>query len=469
MRPSVLGIFILIAVGCIYFYFASLPVVGDAALYSQTIIEVEKTGKATYLGYKETWKSPIFFYIYTFFVKFSKFLSFNPSLMVSFPCVLFFVVSVFFFYKICRIFFDEKFSTIATLVFSINPISAVIFSTPLNEAELMAFFLPSVYFYLLSLRKNYFLIPAGILLAIAFGIKTYEALIIPPIIIFYFIKEKATAQKIVLLLFSFSFLVIPVFLNSFVFKTGEMFIYDLRHFSIDKGNIVAFIANFFLLLFPFSVFSLLEFLNKKTLEFFDFWFIFVFGIFVVDKGMLWYYAPVLPAIAVLTTKFFRKENKLDYFIISLLFVYMILYSFYIIDGAKIQKSMSYYGGKEEIEAAEILANKSNVFLIYYSPTFVYYYSFYSNYKLSVYWNWRILSNNCTSEDLEKALSFDGENITSWNKWYYKEIKTIYANPVQNISFIVLRDVDYSENSEYFSSKGYYPYIIFSRILILKKY
>ena len=469
MKSSILVVFFLIAIVCIYSYLASLPVVGDAALYSQTILEVERTGKATYLGYKETWKSPIFFYIYAFFVKFLKFLSFNPSLMVSFPCILFFLVSVFFFYKICRLFFDEKFSAIATLVFSINPISVLIFSTPLNEAELMAFLLPSIYFYLLSLRKSYFLIPAGILLAAAFGIKTYEALVVPPLAIFYFIKGKATTQKILLLLISFSFLIIPVFLDSFVFKTGEMFIYDLRHFSINQENIVAFIFDFFLLLFPFSVFSLLGFLNRKTLEFFDFWFIFVFGIFVVDKGMMWYYAPVLPAIAVLTTRFFRKENKLDYFIIFSLFVYMAIYSFYIVNGIKTQDSGAYYGGKEEIKAAEILANKSNVLLLYYSPTFVYYYSFYSNHTLSVYLDWRILSRNYTSEELEKAFSFEGENITSWNKWYYREIKTIYTNPIQNISFVVLRDTDYSKNSEFFSSKGYYPYIVFSKILILKKY
>jgi len=220
VKSSILVVFFLLAIVCIYSYLASLPVIGDSALYSQTIIEVEKTGKATYLGYKETWKSPIFFYIYAFFAKFFNFLSFNPSLMVSFPCVLFFLISAFFFYKICRLFFDEKFSAIATLIFSINPISAFIFSTPYIEAELMAFLLPSVYFYILALRKDYFLIPAGILFAISFGIKTYEALIVPLLAIFYFIEQKASKQKIFLLFSSFSFVAILILLNFLSFGTG---------------------------------------------------------------------------------------------------------------------------------------------------------------------------------------------------------------------------------------------------------
>jgi len=61
-----LALIVLITV-CIYSYLASLPVVDDAGLYSEIILEVERTGKATYLGYKETWKSPIFFYIYCIF------------------------------------------------------------------------------------------------------------------------------------------------------------------------------------------------------------------------------------------------------------------------------------------------------------------------------------------------------------------------------------------------------------------
>jgi hypothetical protein len=468
VKPSVLVAFILIGVACIYSYLASLPLIGDSALYSQTIIEVEKTGKATYLGYKETWKSPIFFYIYAFFDRFFNFLSFNPSLMVSFPCVLFFFVSAFFFYKICRLFFDEKFSAIATLVFSINPISALIFSTPFNEAELMAFLLPSIYFYILALRKDYFLIPAGILFAISFGIKTYEALIIPPLATFYFLEKKANNRKIFLLFSSFSFVTIPIFLNSFVFGIGEMFVYDLRHFLIGVENVSSFIFDFLLLLFPFSIFSFLGFLKEKTTKLFDFWFVFVFGVLIVDKGMLWYYSPVLPAIAVLTTKFFRKENKLDYIIISFFFIIMIFYSIYIIREIKITRNgLFYYGGEEEIKAAKILANKSNVLIIYYAPTFVYYYSFYSNNNLSVYW--KFFLSNYTNEELTEAFSFKGENITSWNKWFYGEIKAIYVNPIKNISFIVLRDIDYQKNSEFFSSKGYYPYIIFSRILILKKY
>jgi hypothetical protein len=468
MRPSVLAAFIICGVALIYSYLASLSLIGDSALYAQTIIEVEKTGKATYLGYKETWKSPIFFYIYAFFDRFFNFLSFNPSLMVSFPCVLFFLISVFFFYKISRLFFDEKFSAIATLVFSINPLSAFIFSTPFNEAELMAFLLPSIYFYILAFKKNLLLIPAGILFAISFGIKTYEALIVPLLAIFYFIERRASKQKILLLLISFSFVAISIFLNSFVFGIGEMFVYDLRHFLIGRENVGSFIQNFFLLLLPFSIFSLFGFLKEKSTKFFDFWFIFVFGVLIVDKGMLWYYSPVLPAVAVLTTRFFRKENKLDYLIISLLLIFMLLYSIYTIEEIKTKRNrIFYYGGEEEIKAAKILANKSNVLNLYYAPTFVYYYSIYSNHSLSTYW--KILLSPYTKEELEEAFSFLGENITSWNKWYYGEIKAIYANPIKNINFIVLRDVDYSENSEYFSSKGYYPYIIFSRILILKKY
>jgi hypothetical protein len=248
MKPSLLITFVICIVALIYSYLASLPLIGDSALYAQTIIEVEKTGKATYLGYKETWKSPIFFYIYAFFDRFFNFLSFNPSLMVSFPCVLFFLISVFFFYKICKLFFDEKFSAIATLVFSINPLSAFIFSTPFNEAELMAFLLPSVYFYFLALKKNYFLVPAGMLFAISFGIKTFEALIIPILAIFYFLEQKASKQKIFLLFCSFSFVIIPIILNFSFFGTGEMFSYDIRRFFYKPTEPYYFL----LLLYPAS-------------------------------------------------------------------------------------------------------------------------------------------------------------------------------------------------------------------------
>jgi len=98
--------------------------------------------------------------------------------------------------------------------------SAFIFSTPYIEAELMAFLLPSVYFYILALRKDYFLIPAGILFAISFGIKTYEALIVPLLAIFYFIEQKASKQKIFLLFSSFSFVAILILLNFLSFGTG---------------------------------------------------------------------------------------------------------------------------------------------------------------------------------------------------------------------------------------------------------
>jgi hypothetical protein len=473
MKTKHLLALIVLITACIYSYLASLPVVDDAGLYSEIILEVEKTGRATYLGYKETWKSPIFFYIYAFFDRFFNFLSFNPSLMVSFPCVLFFLISVFFFYKICRLFFDEKFSAIATLVFSINPLSAFIFSTPYIEAELMAFLLPSIYFYILSLKKSYFLVPAGILFAISFGIKTFEALIIPILAIFYFLEQKASKQKIFLLFCSFSFVIVPIILNFSFFGTGEMFSYDIRRFFINPQNLIIFYYYFILLLFPYSIFSLFEFLKEKSTRIFDLWFSFIFLISISANVYLWYYSPILPAIAVLATKFIRKGSKLDYLLVSFLLVYSLFVSFYVVKGIKTTSinPTSHYGGEEEVKAAEILANKSNVLLLFYSPTFVYYYSFYSKYPLSVYWNSRACwyERAYSTEQLEDAFSFKGEDITSGNKMWFNEIESMYANPIQNISFVVVRDIDYMNNSKFFSNRGYYPYIIFSKILILKKY
>jgi hypothetical protein len=127
--------------------------------------------------------------------------------------------------------------------------------------------------------------------------------------------------------------------------------------------------------------------------------------------------------------------------------------------------------EEDIEAAKVLANKSNVLLLSLSTTFAYYYSFYSKYPLSVYWN----GNAClygraySVKQLEDAFSFKGENITSaGEKMWFNKNESIYANPIQNISFVVLRDIDYINNSEFFSNKGYCPYVVFPRILILKK-
>ena len=473
MKSQSLLILVILIVACIYFYLASLPVIDDAGLYSEIIMEIEKTGKATYLGYKETWKSPISFYIYAFFDKFFNFLNFNPSLMVSFPCVLFFLISAFFFYKICGLFFDEKFSAIATLIFSINPISAFVFSTPYIEAELMAFLLPSIYFYILALKKDLFLIPAGILLMISFGVKTFEALIVPILAIFYFLEKKANKQKIFLLFCSFSFVIIPIILDFSFFGTGEMFSYDIRRFFINPQNLILFYYYFILLLFPYSVFSFFGFLKEKTTRIFDFWFSFIFLISISANLYIWYYTPILPAIAILVTKFLRKGSKFDYFIILLVLICSFLSSFYFVKEMKTTSvnAASHYGGEEDVKAAEILANKSNVLLLYYSPTFVYYYSFYSKYPLSVYWNHKVCWSEraYSTEQLEEALSFKGENITSGNKMWFNEIESMYAHPIQNISFIVVRGIDYINNSKFFSSRGYYPYIIFSKILILKKY
>ncbi|MGC9149577.1 MAG: hypothetical protein ACP5FX_00450 [Candidatus Micrarchaeia archaeon] len=467
-------IFIVFIIALSYLYLSLLPVIGDSALYSQSILEIQRSGKATYLGYKETWKSPIFFYIYSFFTKpLSLFI--KEPYVFSIPCVIFYFFSAFFLYKILRIFFDENFSTIALFIFSLNPLSALIFSTPFNEAELMPFLLGSVYFYFISYSNSIFLIPASIFLAFSFGIKSYEALIIPFLSIFYFIEKRAKKKDFILLSLSFSSIAIPIFLNAFVFKIGEMFMYDLKHFSIGINNL-SFIKDFLIFLFPFSIFSFFglrknkeEKEKKERTRIFDFWFFFIIPVFFFESGTPWYYSPLLPAIAVLSTSFFRKENKFDYLIIFFILFLCFFSSMFIIHEVKtIPDKISFYGGLEEIELAKTLAKKDNVLLLYYSPTFVFYYSYYSNYSLSVYW-FNFYYPSPSSKELEEALSFYGENITSWNKWYYNEIKAIYANPRERIDFIVLRDIDYSQNSQFFSQNGYYPYIVLSRILVLKKF
>jgi hypothetical protein len=318
--------------------------------------------------------------------------------------------------KFVDCFFDEKFSTIATLIFSINPISAFIFSTPYIEAELMAFLFPSIYFYFLALKKSYFLIPAGILFIISFGIKTLEALIVPLLAIFYFVEKRAGKQKNFLLIFSFSFVIIPIVLDFSFFRIGEMFGYDMRRFFITPQNLILFYYYFILLLFPYSIFSLLGLLKERSTRIFDFWFSFIFLISISATVYFWYYAPILPAIAVLATKFLRKGSKLDYLLVSFLLVYSLFVSFYVVKGIKTTNinPTSHYGGEEKVKAAEILANKSKVLLLFYSPTFVYYYSFYSKYPLSVYWNHRVCwyERAYSTEQLEDAFSFKGEDITS---------------------------------------------------------
>ena len=81
---------------------------------------------------------------------------------------------------------------------------------------------------------------------------------------------------------------------------------------------------------------------------------------------LWYYSPILPAIAVLATKFIRKGSKLDYLLVSFLLVYSLFVSFYVVKGIKTTNinPTSHYGGEEEVKAAELLANKSNVLLLF---------------------------------------------------------------------------------------------------------
>jgi len=252
-----------------------------------------------------------------------------------------------------------------------------------------------------------------------------------------------------------------------------MLFYDIKHFFINPQNFITFYYYFILVFFPYSIFSLFEFLKEKSTRIFDLWFSFIFLISISANVLLWYYSPILPAIAVLATKFIRKGSKLDYLLVSFLLVYSLFVSFYVVKGIKTTNinPTSHYGGEEEEKAAETLANKSNVLLLYYSPTFVYYYSFYSKYPLSVYWNSRACwyERAYSHEQLEDAFSFKGEDITSGNKMWFNEIESIYTNPIQNISFVVVRDIDYMNNSKFFSSRGYYPYIIFSKILILKKY
>ena len=179
--------------------------------------------------------------LYFFFIYLCKIISFelfNFIYLIYFFQILFSTISVFLFYKICRLFLNENFSLLGATIFAFFPL--IIFSNSLISSACLQIFLYLLFSkYILKLIGDKFVIIDYFKLIIL--ISLCLLLIIEFLIIFIFsivylmiLKRKKFLNFIFIFLISF-LLISPYIIRNYE-NTGKIHIVNVSGYALWKGN-----------------------------------------------------------------------------------------------------------------------------------------------------------------------------------------------------------------------------------------
>ncbi len=179
--------------------------------------------------------------LYFLFLFLNKILSLdliNFVYLVFFNQVLLSTISIYFFYKICKYFFDESISLVGTLIFSLFPL--MIYSNGLISSASLQLFLYLWFFKLyLDLFKNKSNLTDSIILTIICSLNLVlrgEFIIIFLFSIIYLIFVNKKKAKTGILIFLCSLIIISPYVLRNYNNTGQIHIVNSSGYALWKGN-----------------------------------------------------------------------------------------------------------------------------------------------------------------------------------------------------------------------------------------
>ena len=181
---------------------------------------------------------PPLYFLFIYLCKVFSFGLFNFIYLIYFFQIIFSTISVFLFYKICRLFLNENFSLLGTTIFAFFPL--IIFSNSLISSACLQIFLYLLFLkYILKLIENKFIAIDYFKIIIVSSLCLLlrgEFLIIFIFSIVYIItlRRKKILEFIFILLISF-LLISPYVVRNYE-NTGKIHIVNVSGYALWKGN-----------------------------------------------------------------------------------------------------------------------------------------------------------------------------------------------------------------------------------------
>ncbi|MFH0884975.1 MAG: glycosyltransferase family 39 protein, partial [Candidatus Micrarchaeota archaeon] len=359
---------------------AYLPLIKDEAIYSLMIEEQAHapTLVPTFLGYPVSWKPALFFWVGTIFSA----LPIPLEIAYRLPSFISGLITVPLVYLILkRTGASQTLAFFSTFIFVISYVSTYPDSKVLIDAPAFMLICSALYAYMRIDwgRKRYF--ACGLLIATTFFLKFILAAIIPVLAITYLFLYEKKALMDPLLWCSFLTLPAAFMLNASLLLDaglgGQVGLslasntVSSNGFSGQIEKATAAITTLFLGGAIWFSLSLLGFLREwRSSLFMAFWFSLIIFPLITASFLLWYFLPVMPAVAYfassLLIKWEGKErpDRLFRIIFALLAVVSIIM-------AVILDLVYYDFYNPEREVGLMLAGKENVMVVgSYSPTLV---------------------------------------------------------------------------------------------------
>ncbi len=321
-----------------------VPFVRDEALYVQMINEQieDITFIPTYLGHPMDWKPPVFFWVYSFFVRFLITLPLSDESIYRLPTVIFGFLNIFIvFFLSKKLSNSTEVAKVVSIIYSFNFLVIYMDNTVLIDTLLNFFILLSFYLYLRTDFGNIRFFPIIILSSLAFFTKLAVAFIIPALAVVYFlVYNKNQFSNIFFILSLFSVPLSAIIYSSLdVFAGGEqLFISTGLITTFNNFSSTNIVTTFYGSFIPFmltsgiwfflSVMGFFKYCRKNP--FISFWFMLILIPFLISFFMPWYFLPVMFPVSYFSALvlLYNEKNKitLDNFF-KLIFLLFIVVSF----------------------------------------------------------------------------------------------------------------------------------------------
>lgn len=136
----------------------------------------------------------------------AKFINIDPAGAVVFFQIIFPSLSIYYFYQLIKLFFDQKLALFSSIIASLTPFYWIANTTIMMETTYVSFFILSLYFWteycFLKKSRFYYLILSSVFFIISFLAHTVIILWLPVFffVVFYFNKKKLSKSTVYLLI-----------------------------------------------------------------------------------------------------------------------------------------------------------------------------------------------------------------------------------------------------------------------------
>ena len=180
------------------YYLPHAPIYADESVYAEMIDEFSRNPAPVpyFMGHIISWKPPLAFATYSVIISFFNTVKPGMALEVLYrmPPLIFGVLSVLALYLMARKLYGEDVAFLASLIFTINPISIVVSENLLLETMVSFLLMSGVLMYIEGEKDKKYMYYAGLAGALLFFTKSIIAFLLPALGIAYYLGNKKIAH-----------------------------------------------------------------------------------------------------------------------------------------------------------------------------------------------------------------------------------------------------------------------------------